>query len=129
MAAAAVVAIGATVFPRPGQTPAEGIALQAMQSTPRGGINAALAVTEKKWGTRLDWTCDYIEDWARTAASYDIVVTTDEGITVGGRDMDVRPAITPTGWPPRRRSRPHKIRTVDIRVSGTDAPLAITTMR
>ena len=128
VAAAAVFAIGATVFPRPGQTPAEGIALQAMQSTPRGGINAALAVTEKKWGTRLDWTCDYTKDWAKTAASYDIVVTTDEGIT------SVVGTWTPAsdhanGLAASTAIPTHKIRTVDIRVSGTDAPLAITTMR
>ena len=46
----------------------------------KGGINAALAITEKKWGTRLDWTCEYVEDWAKSAPAYDIVVTTVEGV-------------------------------------------------
>ena len=131
LAAAAAVAIGAgalgaTAFPRSGPPPAE-VTLQAMQSTPKGGISAALAVTEKKWGTRLDWTCDYIADWAKDAASYDIVVTTVEGIesAVGtwspasdhGSGLAASTAI-PTD----------KIRTVDIRVSGTKEPLAIRTM-
>ena len=72
-------ALGATVLPRPGPR-AEEVTLQAMQPTLKGGINAALAVTGKKWGTRLDWTCEYVKDWARTAPGYDIVVTTVEGL-------------------------------------------------
>ena len=120
-------ALGATVLPRPGPR-AEGVTLQAMQPTPKGGINAALAVTEKKWGTRLDWTCDYVEDWARTAPAYDIVVTTVEGLESavgtwrpGGDHANELAASTaiPTA----------KIHTVDIRVSGTHEPLAVTTMR
>ena len=56
--------VGATVFPGSGPVPTEAVELTAMQSTPLGGVNAALAVTEKKWGTRLDWTCEYTKDWA-----------------------------------------------------------------
>ncbi len=131
-AAAAAVAIGAgavgaTAFSGPQR--ADGIALTAMQPTIKGGINAALAITEKKWGTRLDWTCEYVEDWAKSAPAYDIVVTTVEGVesAVGT-------------WKSCRRSRKRtrgldetfptsRIHTVDIRMSGTHEPLAITTMR
>ena len=118
-------ALGATVFPRSGP-PAE-VVLQAMQSTPKGGINAALAVTEKKWGTRLDWTCDYIADWAKNAASYDIVVTTVDGIesAVGTWSPASDHA---TGLAASTAIATDRIRTVDIRLSGTKEPLAIRTM-
>ena len=129
-AAAAVaigaVALGAAAFPRSGPPPA-GVALRAMQPTPKGGISAALAVTEKKWGTRLDWTCDYIADWAKNAASYDIVVTTVEGIESAVGTWS--PAGDHAGGLAASTSIPaDRIRTVDIRVSGTKEPLAIRTM-
>ena len=131
LAAAAAVAIGAgalgaAVFPRSGPPPAE-VALQAMQPTPKGGISAALAVTEKKWGTRLDWTCDYVADWAKEAASYDIVVTTVEGIesAVGTWSPASDHA---TGLAASTAIATDRIRTVDIRLSGTTEPLAIRTM-
>lgn len=127
MVAIVAGAIGATVF-RGSAPPAEQVALTAMQSTPRGGVNAALAVTEKKWGTRLDWTCEYTKDWAKNAASYDIVVTTDEGIESAVATWS--PASDPASGLAASTAIPtSKIHTVDIRVSGTDEPLAITTMR
>jgi hypothetical protein len=51
----------------------------------RGGITAELGVTEKQWGTRLDWNCEYTKDWSRNVGSYDLVVTTVDGkhTTVG----------------------------------------------
>ena len=131
-AAAAAVAIGAgalgaTTFPQSG-TQAEGIVLQAMQPTLKGGINAALAVTEKKWGTRLDWTCEYVQDWARAAPAYDIVVTTVEGVESAVGTWS--PASDHASGLAASTAIPTaKIHTVDIRVSGTHEPLAITTMR
>jgi hypothetical protein len=41
--------VGATVFPQ-SSAPTQTVAMQAMQPTPRGGLTAELAVTEKKWG-------------------------------------------------------------------------------
>jgi hypothetical protein len=131
-AAAAAVAIGAgalgaTTFPHSGaQT--EGVVLQAMQPTLKGGINAALAITEKKWGTRLDWTCEYVKDWARAAPAYDIVVTTVEGVESAVGTWS--PASDHASGLAASTAIPTaKIHTVDIRVSGTHEPLAITTMR
>ncbi len=130
-AAAAAVAIGAgavgaTAFSGPQR--AEGVALTAMQPTIKGGINAALAITEKKWGTRLDWTCDYVEDWAKSAPAYDIVVTTVEGVesAVGtwSPASDHASGLAASTAIPTSR-----IHTVDIRMSGTHEPLAVTTMR
>ncbi len=129
-AAAAVVAIGAgtigaTAFP---VDRADRIALQAMQPTLKGGINATLAVTKQEWGTRLDWTCEYVKDWARTVPAYDIVVTTIEGAESAVGTWS--PASDHTGGLAASTAIPaDKIHTVDIRVSGTHEPLAIATVR
>ena len=94
----------------------------------KGGITAALAVTEKAWGTRLDWTCDYVENWARAAPAYDIVVTTVEGAESAVGTWS--PAADHAGGLAASTSIPTaRIHTVDIRVSGTHEPLAVTTMR
>jgi hypothetical protein len=128
--AAAFLAVGvivtAAVLGRP--QPSTSPTLQAMTATGRPGVTAQLAVTEKKWGTRLDWQCQYTKDWSRNVGSYDLVVTTVDGrhTTVGswspeGNETSGLAAATviPTS----------QIRTVDIRVAGTDSPLAVTTLR
>jgi hypothetical protein len=130
VAAAAVAigagAVGATEFSGPQRE--EGVAFAAMQPTLKGGINAALAVTETKWGTRLDWTCDYLEDWAKAAPAYDIVVTTVEGVESAVGTWT--PASDHAGGLAASTAIPTStIHTVDIRVRGTHEPLAITTMR
>jgi hypothetical protein len=119
--------VGATVFPR-SAAPTQTVAMQAMQPTPRGGLTAELAVTEKKWGTELNWACQYTKDWSRNVASYDIVVTKHDGVqqTVGSW----KPAgDAATGLSAATSIPTSQIRTVDIRVSGTDEPLAIKTLR
>jgi hypothetical protein len=128
--AAAFLAVGvivaSAIFGRPGS--AAGPSLQAMTSVGRGGITAELAVSEKQWGTRLDWSCQYTKDWSRKVGSYDLVVTTVDGkqTTVGswrpaGDEASGLSAATviPTA----------QIRTVDIRESGSAAPLAEKTLR
>jgi hypothetical protein len=119
--------VGATVFPNRPQ-PAQTVAMQAMQPTPRGGLTAELAVTEKKWGTELNWACQYTKDWSRNVDSYDIVVTTRDGAqrSVGSW----KPAgDEATGLSAATSIPTSEIRTVDIRVSGSNEPLAITTLR
>jgi hypothetical protein len=128
--AAAFLAVGvivtATVF---GRTPESSTTptFQAMAPAGRGGITASLAVTEKKWGTRLDWNCAYTKDWSKNVGTYDLVVTTDDGTqtTVGSW----RPAgDEASGLAAATVIPTSKIRTVDIRVAGTDAPLAMRTL-
>ncbi len=119
--------VGATVFPN-SAAPTQTVAMQAMQPTPRGGLTAELAVTEKKWGTELNWACRYTKDWSRNVGSYDIVVTTDDGAqrSVGSW----KPAgDEATGLSAATSIPTSQIRTVDIRVSGSNEPLAITTLR
>ena len=129
-AAALLVAggiVGATVFPD-SAAPTQTVAMQAMQPTPRGGLTAELAVTEKKWGTELNWACQYTKDWSRNVASYDIVVTKHDGAqqTVGSW----KPAgDEATGLSAATSIPTSQIRTVDIRETGSTEPLAITTLR
>jgi hypothetical protein len=116
--------VGATVFGRTTGS-VQTLAMAPMQPGSRPGLTAELAVTEKKWGTELNWACEYTKDWSRDVESYDIVVTTREGaqITVGSW----RPAgDEATGLAASTSIPTPEIRSVDIRVSGTDQPLAIT---
>jgi len=119
--------VGATVFPR-SSAPVETVAMQAMQPTPRGGLTAELAVTQKKWGTELNWACQYTKDWSRNVDSYDIVVTTHDGVQSAVGSW--KPAgDEATGLSAATSIPTAQIRTVDIRVTGSDEPLAITTLR
>ena len=119
--------VGATVIPR-SSAPVETVALQPMQPTPREGLTAQLAVTEKKWGTELNWACEYTKDWSRNVESYDLVVTTHDGkqMAVGSW----KPAGDEAAGLSAATSIPTaQIRSIDIRVTGTEEPLAITTLR
>jgi hypothetical protein len=119
--------VGATVFPR-SSAPTQTVAMQAMQPTPRGGLTAELAVTEKKWGTELNWACRYTKDWSRNVGSYDIVVTTHDGVQQAVGSW--KPAgDEATGLSAATSIPASQIRTVDIRVTGSNEPLAITTLR
>jgi hypothetical protein len=118
--------VGATVFSQ-SSAPTQTVAMQAMQPTPRGGLTAELAVTEKKWGTELHWACQYTKDWSRNVKSYDIVVTTHDGTqyVVGSW----KPAgDEATGLSASMSVPKSQIHTVDIRVTGEREPLAITTL-
>ena len=102
--------------------------MQAMQPTSRGGLTAQLAVTEKKWGTELNWACQYTKDWSRNVASYDIVVTTQDGVQTAVGSW--KPAGDDAAGLSAATSIPTaQIKTVDIRVSGSDEPLAIKTLQ
>ena len=119
--------VGATVF-RPSSAPTQTVAMQPMQPTPRGGVTAKLAVSEKKWGTALSWACQYTKDWSRTVPSYDIVVTTRDGVQKAVGSW--KPAGDEAAGLSAATSIPtSQIHTVDIRVTGSDEPLAITTLR
>jgi hypothetical protein len=119
--------VGATVFPR-SPAPVQTVAMQAMQPTPRGGLTAELAVTEKKWGTELNWACQYTKDWSRNVSSYDIVVTTHDGVQSAVGSW--KPAgDEATGLSAATSIPTSQIRTVDIRVTGSNEPLAIKTLR
>jgi hypothetical protein len=129
--AAAFLAVGVIVTASVvGRTPDSSTTptLQAMAPGGRPGISAQLAVTEKKWGTRLDWKCEYTKDWSKNVGSYDLVVTTVDGekAVVGSW----RPAgDEASGLSAATEIPASKIRSVYIRETGTDAPLAVKTLR
>lgn len=126
-AALAVVGgvVGATVFPRTSSV--QTVALEPMQPGQRQGLTAQLAVTEKKWGTELNWACEYTKDWARDVDSYDIVVTTRDGVQTAVGSW--RPAgDEATGLSAATSIPTAEIRSIDIRVSGSDEPLAVRTL-
>ena len=119
--------VGATIFAQT-TAPVETVAMQEMQPTPRGGLTAQLAVNEKKWGTELNWACEYTKDWSRNVKSYDIVVTTHDGVQAAVGSW--KPAGDEAKGLSAATSIPtSQIRTVDIRVTGSNEPLAITTLR
>ncbi len=109
-------------------------ALRAMAQVEPGWIDAELLVTEKGWGTRFDWDCSYQEKWVEATegsreegVTYDLVVTDRGGAettvaswTAYGEDAGNLSASTsiPTA----------DIRSVDIRVAGTDRPIVRTVL-
>ncbi len=117
--------VGATVFPRAGSV--QTVAMAPMQPGSRAGLTAQLAITEKKWGTELNWACEYTKDWSRDVDSYDIVVTTKDGAQTAVGSW--KPAgYEATGLSAATSIPTSEIRSVDIRVTGTDQPLAVTTL-
>ncbi|MBX5487009.1 hypothetical protein [Mycolicibacterium hassiacum] len=131
IAAAAALAViggvvGATVFGGRGAQ-VQTVAMAPMQPGERDGVTARLAVIEQGWGTELNWSCSYTKDWARNVDSYDLVVITRDGAetTVGSW----RPAgDEATGLSAATAIPTRDIRAIEIRVSGSDQPLAVTTL-
>ena len=134
--AAALLAVGgivtATVFRAP--TPSSSTAaprLVPMSQTNGGRLTAQLAVTQKTWGTRFDWQCQYTTAWSKSIGSYYLVVTTDDGRQIpvaswgpgGTASLDEATGLAAATTIPTS-----KIRTVDIRVAGTTTPLVVKTL-
>jgi len=121
--------VGATAFSRSPATCAGGSRCRRCSRPPRGGLTAELAVTEKKWGTELNWACQYTKDWSRNVGSYEhrgdhprraFRVRWAHGKPAGDEATGLSAATSiPTS----------QIRTVDIRVTGSNEPLAIKTLR
>ncbi|SEH73878.1 hypothetical protein SAMN04489835_3497 [Mycolicibacterium rutilum] len=117
--------VGATIFPRTSSS-VQTVAMSPMQPGQRPGLTAQLAVTEKQWGTELNWACEYTKDWARDVDSYDLVVTTRDGAQTAVGSW--RPAgDEATGLSAATSIPTAEISSIDIRVSGTDQPLAVRT--
>ena len=120
--------VGANVWSNGGATSTVAMPqLQPMAPGAREGVTASLAVTQKGWGTRLDWQCSYTKDWAKDVASYDLVVITKDGAQTvvaswkpSGDDAAGLAAATNISTA--------SIRSVEIRAAGTPTPLAVTTL-
>ncbi|MGB3484650.1 MAG: hypothetical protein WBB07_20840 [Mycobacterium sp.] len=126
--AAAFLLIGGIIgYNSIGASPSTGVTLQAMAPGQRKGVSASLAVTGERWGTRLDWQCQYTKDWASTVTSYGLVVT-----TIGGAESTVA-TWSPSGHEASGLAAAtviptSEIRSIEIRETGTTTPLAVTTL-
>ncbi|GAA2244250.1 zf-HC2 domain-containing protein [Herbiconiux moechotypicola] len=134
VAAAVVVAVaGVAVGSIASAPPPRGMELAMAQVEP-GWLDADITVSEKGWGTRFDWNCSYRERPAyggepagqpEVGTTYDLVVTDRAGVetrvaswTASGAEAGNLSASTsiPTA----------EIRSVDIRVAGSERPLVRT---
>jgi len=98
----------------------------AMEPIREGTITAELSIAEKAWGTRFDWSCEYLDDrWSERGSppAYDLVVTDASGTertvatwTAAGSRAG--------GLTASSSVRTSDIRAVEIRVSGSGTPLA-----
>jgi hypothetical protein len=112
--------------PTSAQTTPAGVTTAMTQVRP-GWLDAELTVTPKGWGTRLDWSCSYSENWPQggTPTTYDLVVTDTSGVETTAASW------TATGSKAENLSASTSvpatdIRSVDIRMAGSDQPLVRT---
>ena len=109
--------------------PQQAVAARTLEPVGSSGLTASLSVTPVGWGTRLDWSCDYRgaaggrESYA--PVSYSLVVHTDAGTTstVATWTSDAGEA---KGLAAATAIPVDAIRSIDIRVTGSKAPLAET---
>jgi hypothetical protein len=133
-AAAALLVIGGvagTFVDRPAGTPeaspSSTAQVTALQLEPVGtvAVSADLTLQKKGWGTRIDWECRYpVEAWPDgTGPTYELVLVDADGRStvvatwlarnVGARGLGASSSIVTD-----------TIRRVEIRVAGSDSPLA-----
>lgn len=106
----------------------QAVAARTLDPVGSSGLTAKLTATPVGWGTRLDWSCDYRghagAHGAYAPASYSLVVHTTTGATStvatwtsdGG---EAKGLVAATAIPV------DTIRSIDIRITGTPAPLAV----
>ncbi|CAN5217936.1 zf-HC2 domain-containing protein [soil metagenome] len=121
---AAAVAVGAFFVGSAATAPARAPAAVAMTPLVQHAVTANLAVTPKKWGTRLDWNCRYAKSFdAAGAVDYDLVVTNRSGTETvvatwtaygdAAKNLSASTSVPATD-----------IRSVEIRLEGSTAALA-----
>jgi hypothetical protein len=95
----------------------------AMSPLNQHALTASLTVTKKGWGTRFDWSCNYLGDtWQGESVSYDLVVTDKSGkqstVATWSSAGPHAKGLTASSAIPT-----DNIRTVVIRLTGTTTPL------
>jgi len=135
MATAAAVLIVFGILAGTAIRPTTNLAGAPSSSTPSGTIvamsqvqpnvmTAELRVTSKPWGTRFDWSCNYVSTWAPGYGpqAYDLVITEASGaettIATWSAAGPRAAGLAATSSVPTA-----EIRTVEIRAAGTDIPL------
>ncbi|MCS5718869.1 zf-HC2 domain-containing protein [Herbiconiux sp. CPCC 205763] len=120
----------APTAPSTADAPGDGVARAMVQVEP-GYVDAELAVTQKGWGTRFDWSCSYgaerPEYPGAQSITYDLVVTDAQGTetTVASWSASGEKA---TNLSASTSIPTSELRSVDIRVAGGDRPLVRTTL-
>jgi hypothetical protein len=109
------VAVAANQAPRP--------VTVAMSPLNQHALTASLTVTQKGWGTRFDWSCNYLGDtWEGESVSYDLVVTDKTGkqstVATWSSSGPHAKGLTASSSIPT-----DNIRNVEIRLTGTTTPL------
>ena len=122
----ALVTVGGIAFGQgQGQGQGQGPAPQIVAMAPlnQNHITASIQVTKKGWGTRFDWSCAYTgSSWDGSAVSYDLVVIQKSGVatTVATWTADGPSA---SGLSASSGIPTASIRSVEIRLTGSDTPL------
>ena len=123
--AGAAIGSPAPVDPPPVAASPSHAPLEAMTVVAASTMTANLGITEKGWGTRLDWTCEYT-DQSAYVGGYELVVTTKDGeqrilaswtTTSGGRAGDLSASTS---------LRTSEIDSIDIRFLGAASALVET---
>ncbi|MEZ0447493.1 anti-sigma factor family protein [Cellulomonas sp. ICMP 17802] len=133
-AAAALLVIGGaagSLVDRPAGTPeaspSSTAQVTALELEPVGAVavSADLTLQKKGWGTRIDWECRYPADaWADgTGPTYELVLVDDTGTSTVVATWLARNAGA-HGLGASSSIDTDTIRRVEIRVAGSDAPLA-----
>ncbi|MDQ1597715.1 MAG: hypothetical protein QOI70_1139 [Microbacteriaceae bacterium] len=125
LAAAAVIGFGGlalgTLLTPPASTSVASDhvpALRAMSQVVPGAMTAQLALSEKAWGTRIDWKCEYrTANWSSTPPTYDLVVTDASGTETTVATWKAAKS-TASGLVASTSVPTAQIRSVEIRVGG-----------
>jgi hypothetical protein len=134
-AAAAVLAFGG-LFIGTSLTPSADVARLPVTSAPTGTavmmtpvqpgtMTATMRVTAKAWGTRFDWTCDYVNTnpTLSAAKSYSMVMTDTSGAETVIATWSATQKPRATELATSSSVATSKIRRVEIRVMETNTPL------
>ena len=90
-----------------------------------GTMTAILTVSSKVWGTRFDWTCDYvnIDGKMKAAKSYSMVMTNTSGVETVLATWSATRKPRATELATSSSTATSKIRRIEIRVVETNTPL------
>lgn len=134
VAASAILLVGGVVVGT-GLRPTANLVSDPLSSTAVGipvvmsgvganGMEADLRVTSKAWGTRVDWSCNYGSELksADGPLSYDLVITDAAGVETTVATW-IATGSGAKGLAAASKIPTAKIRSVDIRASGSPKPL------
>ena len=133
--AAAILALGG-IFIGASLAPSANVARLPATSAPTGTavmmtpvqpgtMTAILTVSSKAWGTRFDWTCDYVnvDGKVNAAKSYSMVMTDTSGVETVIATWSATQKPRATELATSSSTATSKIRRIEIRVMETNTPL------